>query len=54
MTPKTFEEELTASEEKGGVVRAALVLEDGTRYDGLSFGADLSSCSVSGEVRDYM
>ena len=50
MTPKSFEEEgLLSSDERNDTKRAVLVLEDGTRYSGISFGADCNA-STSGEV----
>ena len=50
MTPKSFEEEgLISSDERNDTKRAVLILEDGTRYSGISFGADCNA-STSGEV----
>lgn len=50
MTPKSFEEEsLLAGDERNETKRAMLILEDGTTYSGISFGADFNA-STSGEV----
>ena len=55
MTPKSFEEEsLLSSDERNETRKAYLILEDGTTYSGISFGADCNACTsgeVSGNIR---